>query len=125
MIAHARQLTHRSRSDMRRKTAILAAVGGAVMALVAPVSAAQASASPAAVPAARSCQDWSDINTYGYGCRGYPAGYEMQASAQCKNGRWAYGNIVSISGSSYKWSYAYCAGKGGYKNGTGGYIIFS
>ena len=107
---------------MRRKTALMAAAmaGAAVMTFAAPVSAAEAPA------ASGSCYPggWYDSNTYGYGCKNYPSGYQLQASAKCKNGKWTYGKIVSISGSSYTWSYAYCAGKGGYKLGTGGYVIF-
>ncbi|QFZ18714.1 hypothetical protein [Saccharothrix syringae] len=87
------------------------------------VGAAQADSGPIQAAAGSCYGGWHDENTYGEGCKGYPSGYRVQASAQCKNGSWAYGNKVSISGSSYSWSYAYCAGKGGYKLGTGGYVI--
>jgi len=111
---------------MRRTIAALAIAGGAFGVLAAPMSPAEAATPTANLAAAGSCYGgWHDSNTYGEGCKGYPSGYKLQASAQCKNGTWAYGNKVSISSSSYTWSYAYCAGKGGYKLGTGGYIILS
>ncbi|MFH9228765.1 hypothetical protein [Streptomyces lydicus] len=95
----------------------------AFTALAAPMGIAQALPAPGQAAAGSCARPWHDGSTYGYGCTGYPAGYKVQASAQCNNGGWAYGNKVSISGSSYGWSYAYCAGKGGYKLGTGGYVI--
>jgi len=89
------------------------------MALMAPMSAAQA----APTTALAGCTGWHDVNTYGAGpCTGFSAGDQMQASAQCNNGSWAYGNTVSATNGSK--SYAYCAGKGGYKLGTGGYVVF-
>lgn len=59
-------------------------------------------------PNAGSCTHWQDSNTYGYGCKGYPAGYYVQAWAHCMNGKYVHGNDVPASGSSYHWSYAYC-----------------
>ncbi|NUT53273.1 MAG: hypothetical protein HOV94_39210 [Saccharothrix sp.] len=112
---------------MRRHIAALAVAGGAFLALPAvSVGGAQADSGPVQI-AAGSCDPdgWHDQNTYGAGCKGYPAGYRVQASAQCNDNSWAYGNKVSISGSSYSWSYAYCAGRGGYKLGTGGYLILA
>ncbi|AOR36633.1 hypothetical protein BFF78_41235 [Streptomyces fodineus] len=106
---------------MRTKTAALALAGGALIALAIPVSSAQAAPTAAL---SGSCQGWHDNNTYGAGaCTGFASGDLMQASAECNNGSWAYGKTVSATNGS--WSYAYCAGKGGYKLGTGGYIVFS
>ncbi|WP_345665534.1 hypothetical protein [Streptomyces venetus] len=79
-------------------------------------------AQAAPTTASSDCRHWTDnINTYGAGaCTGFPSRAKVQASAKCKNGQWAVGNKVAAT----NWSYAYCAGKGGYVVGTGGYIVF-
>jgi hypothetical protein len=76
----------------------------------------------AASPASGSCTFWHDSNTYGISCKGFASGDAQEASAQCNNGQWVHGNMVSATNGS--WSYAYCAGKGGYKLGTGAYVVF-
>ncbi|ADI10834.1 hypothetical protein SBI_07714 [Streptomyces bingchenggensis BCW-1] len=108
---------------MRRKIATLVIAGGAVMALAAPMSTAQA-VSTTSQGITRSCTTWYDANTFGSGCKGGAGVFFMYASAQCKDGKQVFGEEVLITASSsYVWSYADCSAHGGYEIGTGRYSI--
>lgn len=61
------------------------------------------------------CQYWYDKNTFGVSCTDWGAG-RYQAAAQCSNGQWYQGPLVTTG-----WSYVYCSTYGAtYVPGTGG-----
>ncbi|MDG5808616.1 hypothetical protein P9869_39470 [Streptomyces ossamyceticus] len=97
---------------MRKKIAALAIAGGALMALVVPVSSAQAAPSG-------QCDRWSDSNTFGAGrCNLAGTGSWVRAVATCNNGAVVVGAEVPAT----SMSYVYCAGKGGLRPGSGAYF---
>ena len=53
-----------------------------------------------------SCKTWTDGTTFGISCTGMP-GWTYYAAALCKNPLTAFGN--QYSGTSGRWSYAYCS----------------